>query len=240
VQQGSQQTQPLAVLTDVLQRAGKPDQARETLEKLRPISQRVDLDAPAFARLAPLARSLGWPDDWRQSAAAPADIGPRPALDMLGPFRWHPAAAAAWSLPSGDGATLSLGQFQGRPLVLMFYLGSSCPHCVQQLQAFAARARAFGDAGIALAAISTESLEEFKTGAAELTKAGPLPFAVACDPAKEVFRAYRAHDDFENSPLHGTFLVDGRGQVRWQDISFEPFLDTQFLLDEARRLLSLP
>ena len=40
-------------------------------------------------------------------------------------------------------------------------------------------------------------------------------------------------------PLHGTFLIDGQGLVRWQDISFEPFTDTKFLLAESTRLLGL-
>jgi hypothetical protein len=46
------------------------------------------------------------------------------------------------------------------------------------------------------------------------------------------------YDDFENQPLHGTFLIDGEGNVRWQDISYEPFMDHQFLLKEAQRLLA--
>jgi len=41
-------------------------------------------------------------------------------------------------------------------------------------------------------------------------------------------------------PLHGTFLIDAAGKVRWQDISFEPFTAVNFLLEEAERLLSLP
>ena len=28
--------------------------------------------------------------------------------------------------------------------------------------------------------------------------------------------------------------------MRWQDVSFEPFVDHEFLLAEARRLLGLP
>ena len=40
-------------------------------------------------------------------------------------------------------------------------------------------------------------------------------------------------------PLHGTFLIDGEGLVRWQDISFEPITDTKFLLAESKRLLGL-
>ena len=38
--------------------------------------------------------------------------------------------------------------------------------------------------------------------------------------------------------LHGTFLVDAKGRIRWQDISFEPFMNTQFLVRESKRLLS--
>ena len=40
--------------------------------------------------------------------------------------------------------------------------------------------------------------------------------------------------------VHGTFLVDGDGLVRWQDISYEPFTEPRFLLGEAKRLLKLP
>jgi hypothetical protein len=52
-----------------------------------------------------------------------------------------------------------------------------------------------------------------------------------------VFKAYRAHDDFEKVALHGTFLVDGDGLVRWHDVSYEPFMDPKFVIKEARRLL---
>jgi hypothetical protein len=41
-------------------------------------------------------------------------------------------------------------------------------------------------------------------------------------------------------PLHGTFLVDADGRVRWQDISFEPFTQFDWLLAECQRLLALP
>ena len=39
-------------------------------------------------------------------------------------------------------------------------------------------------------------------------------------------------------PLHGAFLIDGNGLVRWQDIRFEPFMDAPFLLAESKRLLA--
>src|SRR5439155_25394332 len=46
-----------------------------------------------------------------------------------------------------------------------------------------------------------------------------------------------AFDDFDGKPLHGTFLIDGGGRVRWQDVGMDPFMDGEFLLKEARRLL---
>jgi len=53
-----------------------------------------------------------------------------------------------------------------------------------------------------------------------------------------VFKAYRCYDDFENQTLHGTFLINPEGLVLWQDISYEPFMEAEFLLKEAKRLLA--
>jgi peroxiredoxin len=230
----------LANLADILHRLGKIDESRETFLRLQAISERLDLTAPPFARLANLARELGMQADWRRPAATPSDIGPRPPLDTLGPLRWDPAPAPSWRLAEADGGTLALEQYHGKPLVVMFYLGASCPHCVEQLKEFSSKAKQFSDAGIALVGISRESQDELKTSAVELNKPAPLGIALACDPTLETFKSYRAFDDFENAPLHGTFLVDGQGQIRWQDVSFEPFKNTAFLIAEGRRLLRLP
>jgi|GEM_PF-2698281 len=35
--------------------------------------------------------------------------------------------------------------------------------------------------------------------------------------------AFRAYDDFEDQPLHGTFLIDGQSRIRWSNISYQPF-----------------
>ena len=67
-----------------------------------------------------------------------------------------------------------------------------------------------------------------------------MPFPMLCDPELAAFKAWRCFDDFEGMSLHGTFLVDQDGRVRWQDISYEPFMDIEWLLAESRRLLALP
>ena len=64
-----------------------------------------------------------------------------------------------------------------------------------------------------------------------------LPIRLVANPDLDVFKRFRAFDEFENQPLHGTFLIDAAGWVRWQDISYEPFMDAEFLLKESQRLL---
>ena len=70
-------------------------------------------------------------------------------------------------------------------------------------------------------------------------KSSEFGFPILSDKSLKTFKAYRAYDDFEQMPLHGTFLVDGNGKVRWQDISYDPFTELKFLAAESRRLLGM-
>lgn len=237
LQDGPGEVYPLAVLVEVLHRAGKKPDAKAEFERLRPLAAFADLNARVFQRLAPIAAELGLPADWRGSRATPADAGPRPELASLGPFRWQPTPATSWSLTAADGQPISLDTFRGKPVVVIFYLGSGCLHCVEQLQKFAPLTGEFAAAGVSLVAISSETPETLKGSVSKLSANEAMPFPLAADPELNVFKAYRAFDDFENAPLHATYLIDGEGLVRWRDIGFEPFSDAKFLLEEARRLL---
>jgi peroxiredoxin len=221
----------------VLHRAGKKKDAEAEFVKLRVLAAEADLEFPLFARLAPIAAELGWPADWRIKQPAPLDVGQRPPLDSLGPVRWEPGPAPSWTLPGADGRPVSLADFHGKNVVVIFYLGSGCLHCVEQLQKFAPKTSEFAAANIEITAISSEPLDTLSASVAKLSPKEPIGFRLAADPDKNVFKSYRAYDDFENMPLHATFLIDARGEVRWQDVSAEPFTDAAFLLEEAKRLL---
>jgi alkyl hydroperoxide reductase subunit AhpC len=95
----------------------------------------------------------------------------------------------------------------------------------------------FRNAGFDVVAISTDKQENLKRAYADLETG--FPFPLLADPDMNVFRQYRCYDDFEKAALHGTFVIDRSGLVRWQDISFEPFMDMDFLLKESIRLLHL-
>jgi alkyl hydroperoxide reductase subunit AhpC len=95
----------------------------------------------------------------------------------------------------------------------------------------------FEESGISLIAISSDDEAGLKRSL-ENYKDGTFPFPLVSDESLDVFRAYRAYDDFEEQVLHGTFVIDEQGRVRWQDISYEPFMDPTFVLNEAKRLLA--
>ena len=232
------ETIPLAQAAYIQWKAGQQDAAKITFEELRNLSGPIDLDTPIFARLAPLAKELGLPADWRKPLVKADDVGNRPDLDTLGPFRWHPSEAEPWSLPDKDGNLHSLADYRGKPVVVIFYLGFGCLHCVEQLKAFAPKAEEFEKQGLSLIAISTESREALEIALKNYNKEHKYVFPLVADPEYNVFKAYRAFDDFENQPLHGTYLIDAEGRVRWHDISYEPFMDPDFVLKEAARLLN--
>ena len=142
-------------------------------------------------------------------------------------------------MPAPGEKTISLSEYRGKPVVVIFYLGAGCLHCVEQLQKFAPRVNDFQQAGISIVGISTEDVPSLTTAVTNFSKETPFPIPLAADPELKSFKAYRAYDDFEKLPLHGTFLIDGAGFVRWQDISFEPFQDVDFVLNESKRLLSI-
>ena len=101
---------------------------------------------------------------------------------------------------------------------------------MEQINAFATEADAFRKAGFEMVAISPDPQDEVK-------KMKPFPFPILANPDLKTFKGWRAFDDFEDMPLHGTFLVDGSGKLRWMDTGFAPFTDAKFVLTEAQRLL---
>jgi peroxiredoxin/tetratricopeptide (TPR) repeat protein len=239
VQKDGAQVFPLAALADLLWREGRKEEAAGVFERLRLVGKGADLRLPAFVRLEGLRRELGIPEDWRLEGPPVKDVGVRPPLSSLGPFRWEPQKAPAWGLPTEKGAWMRSLDWRGKPIVLMFYLGSGCSHCIQQLNLFAPWHEAYQKAGIELLAVSVDSQADLHKTMTQAKGGSGYPFPILADPELAAFRMFRAYDDFEQQPLHGVFLIDGEGLLRWQNISFQPFEQPEWLLKECQRLLKL-
>ena len=221
------QVQPQAILTDVLWRAGKREEALKALATLRPLAGSADLESPLLARLGPVLEAAGIAGDWRQAAAAASDVGERPPLDGLGPMRWEGWMAPSWTATAPDGSQPGHASLAGKPYVALFVLGGSCAHCNEQLKAFGEKKEAFVAAQLPVVVVTTDPASEI---------AGETPFPTWSGADGAAFKALDAWDDFESQPLHTTVLVDGSGRIRWQHSGYEPFMRPDFLLEEAQRL----
>jgi alkyl hydroperoxide reductase subunit AhpC len=230
----------LAVKTEAQVALGKMDDAKKTFLEVKKLAFAMDDNLPIKLRLDKLAKTFGETGEWRAKAPKRTDSGTRPSLDSLGPVHWSPPSAPNWQALTLDGKPVNQTQFAGKPHVLLFYLGAACTHCMKQVNEFSKVAADYEKAGISLAAITREPLSLAGRIAEQMSTKKLPPFPVYCDPSLSMFKTFRAFDDFEEEPLHAAVLIDAKGRLRWIDISWEPFSNTSFLLQEAQRLLSLP
>jgi peroxiredoxin len=237
VEDGRAELQPQILLVAALWTDGKKDEARTEFAKLRSMAWHADKDLEIFQLVAPLLATVE--GEWRQEPTKPTDLGSRPPLESFGPKLWTPSKAPGWSFLDIKGQTVSSQAHEGKPYILMFYLGKGCSHCMEQLNAFAPMNEEFTKAGLPLMAVSTDDPTNLAFTQEAANRKETFPFPLYSDEHLNHFKAFRAFDDFENEPIHGTFLIDAQGRIRWQHISYEPFMRPDLLLDEAKRLLSL-
>lgn len=161
------------------------------------------------------------------------------ATDQTG-LPWRPKKATAFTLQRGLGGKASLSNYGGKPVLVVFFLGFGCAHCVAQLADLDPKSEQFREAGIEVVTIGTDDLNQVRAArqAADENGVDPLHFDVLCDPKGDVFKQWGVWDEFSNEALHGTFLVDGKGRILWQDISLRPFEESDWLLVESKRLLA--
>lgn len=227
----------LAIRIDALMQCGKTDDARKQFQTARKTASLLDASLPMSRRLDDLAVELGIGKNWRQPTAPRKDSGVRPSLDSLGPLHWHPMTSPGFTLSDASGKQVSLTDYAGKPVVVIFYLGGTCSHCMEQLKAFTTAAKDYAAEEIEIVAVGSEPPAELTSTAATCDAKPGMPFTLLSDADMKSFKAWRCYDDFEKAPLHGVFLIDAKGQTRWLDVSYTPFQDAKFLLGEAKRLL---
>lgn len=157
------------------------------------------------------------------------------------PTQAHPLLgkqAPDFTLPDVDGNpwTLSKEVNQG-PVVLVFYYGYHCNHCVSQLFGLSKDIEKFDELGVRVVAVSADppglTRERYK-------KYGAFAFPVLSDPDNKVAEPYGTftrglNQGDEDDQLHGTFVIDRDRVVVWVNRGDGPFVENRTLLLEARR-----
>jgi peroxiredoxin len=242
VAQNPNQVPPLAAKVEILHAAGKDQSARDAYRALEPLARGADRDLPVCRRLEAIIAGWKAGNTWTDHAGEPVNRSGtdetainRIDLATLGPLIWKPFRAEPFSAPDCDGSTWSLAGQKGKSVLVIFFLGGKCAHCMQQLQLFGKEYEALKKLNVETVAIGSD--DATATRALKNNRdAIKFPMPILPDPKLELFKRYRAYDDFESQPLHATFLIDPQGNVRFQRISADPFLDVEFIKAEAERV----
>jgi peroxiredoxin len=153
------------------------------------------------------------------------------------PTQAHPLLgkpAPDFELVDHLGTSWRLGeQLREGPVLLIFYFGYFCSHCVSQLFAVHEDMGKFRELGVRVLAISPDppalTAERFK-------QYGAFSFPVLADPDRKLASVYGALKSEKGEPLHGTFVIGRDGVLTWAQIGEQPFTDNATLLYELRKL----
>ena len=143
--------------------------------------------------------------------------------------------APAFALPSTDGETVSLADFAGRPVVLVFYPGDDTPVCTRQLNTYNDDLSQFEAVNAQVLAISAQSVESHQKFS---TKHG-FRFPLLADTDKAVAGAYGTLGPL-GFPRRSVFIVDGEGVVRYAHraiagLTFRPVIELVDVLASLSR-----
>lgn len=158
------------------------------------------------------------------------------AQSSLGPLNWEPFAAPKLECTDPEGKPVRLEDFRGKNVILVFYLGDQCPHCVEQLIAINAKTADWDAENTVVLAVSSTTAEKNK----ESEKLGKLSMRLLSDQDHTNARRFTSYDDFEEMELHSTILIDTKGRVHWKRTGGDPFTDMDFLLQTLKRMNGKP
>ncbi len=123
--------------------------------------------------------------------------------------------APDFTLPTGDGTTLSLKDLRGKKVVLYFYPKDNTPGCTKEACSFRDDIRKFKRKDAVIIGVSADSVESHKKFAGKFD----LPFALVSDEKKSVIDAYGV---WKKKSLYGrtflgiersTFVIDEKGKI---------------------------
>ena len=118
--------------------------------------------------------------------------------------------APEFTLPSTGGADVSLGDFRGRPVVLVFYPGDDTPVCTKQLNSYNDELGQFEALDAQVLGISAQGVDSHERFA---EKHG-FRFPLLADPDKKVAGLYGTLGPI-GFPRRSVFIVGGDGVVRY-------------------------
>ncbi|HVR81781.1 MAG TPA: redoxin domain-containing protein [Luteimonas sp.] len=127
------------------------------------------------------------------------------------------STAPAFTLPATPDQNLSLAEFRGRNVILVFYPADWSPVCGDQLALYNELLDDFNHYNAQLLAISVDGV--WSHAALVRERKYHFPLLADFEPKGKVARAYGAYNEPEGVAERAIFVIDGEGMVRWGYLS---------------------
>jgi thioredoxin-dependent peroxiredoxin len=118
--------------------------------------------------------------------------------------------APAFTLPATGGSTVSLSDFAGRAVVLVFYPGDDTPVCTKQLSSYSRDLDEFEALNAQVLGISAQSVDSHEMFAGK----NELKFPLLADTEKTVAGLYGTLGPL-GFPRRSVFIIDRHGVIRY-------------------------
>jgi peroxiredoxin Q/BCP len=144
------------------------------------------------------------------------------------------SAAPAFTLPSQEGAQVSLDQFKGKWVVLYFYPKDFTSGCTIEAHNFQRDIDKYAKMNAAIVGVSVDNVDSHKSFC---TKEG-LNFKLLADPNHTVVEKYGSTMDHEGTTMaaRNTFLIDPAGVIRKVYVKVSPQGHSDEVLAELQKL----
>src|ERR1700734_4549995 len=144
--------------------------------------------------------------------------------------------APAFTLPSQEGAQVSLAQFKGKWVVLYFYPKDFTQGCTIEAHNFQRDIDKYTQMNAAIVGVSVDNVDSHKSFC---TKEG-LNFKVLADPNHAVVGKYGSIMEYNGMTLaaRNTFLIDPTGVIRKVYVKVSPQGHSDEVLAELQKLQS--
>ncbi len=208
---------------------GEKDKAQDAMARLL----FVTADADKGLAIVQRAMATGVTATPRDTAPQPQRNYLRTSLEKFGPEKWEPYSAPALEVKDASGKSVTLAEYKGKNVILVFYLGAECPHCMRQLHSIGEQKAEWDRLNTVVLAVSSATP---KSNAETLKSFGDLPIRLLSDDHYANAHRFHSYDDFEEMELHSTILIDKQGRVYWARNGGEPFGDMAFLVKQLERM----
>ena len=218
----------LAGLVEAYLQLDENGKAQEAYTRLLRHWSRADPDLKWLRQARAAAQDAGLSAQSKHASAAPQRIYEPDALAAVGPSELKLNPAPPLKAPNSRGEQITLQDYRGENVLLIFFVSGDCEDCVEQLSELAERQSDLVKKHTRVVAVCPEEVERIVS----LKEKADIDFAMLSDREWVNGRRFKSYDDFEEMALNSTILIDRQGRVVWAHYGGKPYKEFDRLIKE--------